>query len=67
LRQCFAAPCKNAIKRMAMVNDPGDYRWSSYRHHGFGAPDALLSAHEQYERLGSTRQQRQRSYRELFR
>lgn len=53
--------------RAAMVNDPGDYRWSSYRHHGFGAPDALLSAHQQYERLGSTRQQRQRAYRELFR
>ena len=29
--------------RAAMVADPGDYRWSSFQHHGMGRDDPLLS------------------------
>ena len=53
--------------RAKMVLGPGEYPWSSYRTHAFGVPDRLLVAHEQYERLGSTPEERQRAYRELFR
>ena len=50
-----------------MVGDPADYRWSSYRAHALGAPDKLVSSHEQYERLGQDPEKRQAAYRELFR
>ena len=53
--------------RARMVVRPGDYRWSSYRFHADGAPDKLLSNHEQFERLGRAAEQRQQAYRELFR
>ena len=53
--------------RARMVIHPGDHRWSSYRFHAHGAPDKLLSTHEQYERLGRTAEERQQAYRELFR
>jgi putative transposase len=65
LRCCRYIEC-NPV-RAQMVVDPGDYPWSSYRYHAFGASDKLLSPHEQYERLGSTPEERQREYRELFR
>lgn len=47
--------------------DPADYHWSSYRTHVLGAPDKLVSTHEQYERLGQNAEERQVVYRELFR
>lgn len=50
-----------------MVRGPGEYRWSSYRNHSFGMQDKLLVAHEQYQRLGSSNEERQSAYRELFR
>jgi putative transposase len=65
LRLCRYIEC-NPV-RADMVEGPGEYRWSSYRNHAFGMPDKLLTAHEQYERLGSSAEERQRAYRELFR
>jgi len=65
LRCCRYIEC-NPV-RARMVAHPGDYRWSSYRFHADGAPDKLLSTHEQYERLGATAEERQQAYRELFR
>ena len=65
LRCCRYIEC-NPL-RAQMVVHPGDYRWSSYRFHAHGAPDKLLSTHEQYERLGGTPEERQRAYQELFR
>ena len=53
--------------RARMVMHPGDYRWSSYRAHALGAPDKLVSSHEQYERLGQDAAERQGAYRELCR
>ena len=65
LRCCRYIEC-NPL-RAQMVVHPGDYPWSSYRNHAFGVSDKLLSPHEQYERLGSTAEERHRTYRELFR
>ena len=51
--------------RAAMVVDPGDYPWSSYRHHVLGAPDALLRTHAAYDALGSDPVARREAYRQL--
>ena len=53
--------------RARMVAHPRDYRWSSYAAHAHGAPDAALSEHGLYRRLGASPAERQRDYRALFR
>ena len=53
--------------RAGMVKDPGAYPWSSYRCHGLGERDELISDHELYLALGANAHERQRAYRELFR
>lgn len=52
--------------RAAMVETPGDYRWSSYRHNALGEGDATLSPHPEYLRLGATAEERRSAYRGLF-
>ena len=52
--------------RANMVQGPGDYRWSSYRHHALGVTNALVRDHERYFALGDTDAARQEAYRELF-
>lgn len=52
--------------RANMVHHPGDYPWSSHRANGDGHPNALLTPHEQYQRLGRTPAERQSAYRGLF-
>lgn len=51
--------------RAAIVVDPGDYPWSSYRHNALGQPDPLLSACSEYSALGSAAQARREAYRVL--
>lgn len=53
--------------RAAMVRDPGEYPWSSYRANGLGASDPLLSPHPLYLQLGASPASRQAAYRDLFR
>jgi len=53
--------------RARMVSGPGDYPWSSYRAHAFGAEDGLVSDHPLYRLLGGGDLERQRAYRDLFR
>jgi putative transposase len=53
--------------RAKLVADPAEYVWSSHCANARGAPDALVSRHELYERLGRSEAERQRNYRELFR
>jgi len=65
LRCCRYIEC-NPV-RAGMVQGSGEYAWSSYRHHAFGIPNNLLSAHERYESLGDHGESRQQAYRELFR
>ena len=53
--------------RAGMVDNPGDYRWSSYRFNAHGKPSRLVTAHSEYTKLGSDDGERQYAYRELFR
>lgn len=53
--------------RAGMVIDPGQYRWSSYRHNGLGQADECLTPHAEYLALGRTDLDRQATYRTLFR
>jgi putative transposase len=51
--------------RAGMVKDPGDYRWSSYRAHAFGAPVKFWKAHQVYLALAPNQAARQRAWRSL--
>jgi putative transposase len=53
--------------RAGMVQDPGEYVWSSYRWHGLGEANALVKDHALYVGLGSDDSSRQQAYRALFR
>ena len=50
--------------RVAMRVD--QHRWSSYRANALGAQSELLVPHQEYVRLGSTGEERQAAYRDLF-
>ena len=52
--------------RAGMVNDPGDYQWSSYRVHGFGLRTRMWSPHANYLALGHDVKARQSTYRGLM-
>lgn len=52
--------------RAKLVQDPADYRWSSYRHHALGEPNDVLIDHPLDLRLGATPRARNTSYRRLF-
>ena len=52
--------------RAGLVNDPGDYRWSSYRSHAVGKEVRVWSPHSLYKALGTTPARRQASYRQLI-
>lgn len=49
-----------------MVKHPGEYPWSSYRHHAYGETDQLITDHPLYTALGKDHEARLESYRELF-
>jgi putative transposase len=53
--------------RAAMVTDPGQYRWSSYRANGLGQADTRLTPHALYVAQGPDTVQRCAAYRALFR
>lgn len=65
LRCCRYIEC-NPV-RAGIVRAPENYPWSSYPCHAYGAPDQLVTTHEQYDRLGRTPERRQQAYLELFR
>jgi putative transposase len=52
--------------RAAMVADPSDYPWSSYRANGQGVADRLVYPHDEYAQLGTTVDDRCAAYRALF-
>jgi len=52
--------------RAGMVQHPREYRWSSYRHNAYGATDTVLSGHQLYRSLGASPEERQVTYRGLF-
>ena len=49
--------------RAGMVRDPGDYRWSSYRAHAFGAPVKFWQPHELYLSLAPDPAERKNAWR----
>jgi putative transposase len=53
--------------RAAMVQDPGQYRWSSYRHNWLGQADSRITPHPVFLALDRDGAERQASYRALFR
>ncbi len=52
--------------RAGMVADPGQYPYSSYRHHALGKHDDLVQSHERCQSLGNTPAARKAGYRKLF-
>lgn len=68
-QQYFLACCRyiefNPV-RAGIAKAPADYAWSSYRHYALGQESGLLSAHEEYQALGTTELERQCAYRDLF-
>jgi putative transposase len=52
--------------RAGIVNDPREYRWSSYCAQALGLRVDMWTAHSQYQQLGNTKRARQIAYRRLF-
>lgn len=52
--------------RANMVDEPSDYKWSSYQINALGKTSLLCTPHQLYIALGKTQEERQTSYRELF-
>ena len=50
--------------RAAMVNQPQDYRWTSYHANAQGTADPLVTPHEQYLQLGRDEATRHEAYRQ---
>ena len=66
----YALTCLRYIElnpvRAGIVQDPGDYQWSSYRHHAFGVAVNLQTDHPSYLDLSGDPATRHKAYRELF-
>jgi len=58
--------CLNSFRQKPLVNDPGDYRRSSYCVHGFGLRTKMWAPHANYLALGNHAKARQSAYRSLF-
>ena len=53
--------------RSGMTRRPSEYPWSSASCHGFGKTNEIVTDHPLYLALGSTKEDRAKAYRELFR
>ncbi len=66
----YALICHRYIElnpvRAKMVEHPGDYPWSSYRHNALGEMNSIVTHHSLYHTLGATAKQRQAEYKALF-
>ena len=65
MRCCMYIELNPVRARIALR--PEDYLWSSHRSLAFGAHDALVTPHAEYDRLGRSPSERQIAYRALFR
>lgn len=52
--------------RAGMVQQPGEYRWSSYRHNALGEDEGTITPHRVYQALDRDTAARQEAYRSLF-
>lgn len=57
----------NPVRAEGMVEHPSEYPWSSYSYNALGQVDLVVTPHLEYRRLGATNDERQSSYRQLFR
>ena len=53
--------------RAEMVTHASDYPWSSYQYNALGKPIQLITPHSLYLKLGKTSEEREVTYRSLFR
>ena len=53
--------------RAKMVEDPKDYRWSSYQAYGYGKRDVLVDEHSIYLQLSEDEGERRKKYRQFVR
>ena len=69
--ETYLLACQRYIElnpvRANMVDDPANYRWSSYRSNALGQASAILTPHPLYQSLGAIGEERQDAYRALFR
>ena len=56
----------NPVRAQNMANHPVEYPWSSYAYNALGKGDSLVTPQLEYRRLGTTKQERQSAYRQLF-
>lgn len=52
--------------RASMVNQPGNYRWSSFHYNALAKSDPLIQPHSLYLALGHSAVERAQNYQELF-
>lgn len=52
--------------RAGMVDNPGDYQWSSFQINALGKNSDLCTPHHNYRMLGDTPEERQSNYQKLF-
>ena len=52
--------------RAEMVEDPGEYVWSSYQCNGLGKSSEMCMPHPEYQALGPNSEERRSNYRSLF-
>ncbi len=57
----------NPVRAQSMADHPSQYPWSSYSYNALGMENQLITPHQEYKRLGSTDEERQTNYRQLFR
>jgi putative transposase len=65
LLRCYRYIELNPV-RAKIVSHPGEYRWSSCRHHTMGEENRLIADHETFVRLGASARARQDAYRALL-
>jgi putative transposase len=66
LLTCYRYIELNPVRASGMANHPSEYPWSSYRYNALGQADPNVTPHEEYLRLGSKPDLREKAYRELF-
>lgn len=67
LLTCYRYIELNPVRARDMVEHPSEYPWSSYRFNALGQEDEIVTAHEEYIKLGKSSADRQKAYRALFR
>lgn len=65
LLQCYRYIELNPV-RAGMVKHPSQYAWSSYHCNALGVESNLCTPHDEYLKLGKSKETRQKAYRALF-